>query len=174
MIATAVLLTLLAAGPKAEAHLVIGGQKVALAHGRAWRNGESMGVPGVSVILAEKPLTGLDWWKGDSNFAEGQRGIALRVDPSEAPGNERGKTPYRYTVSEDYELKLHAEAFGGWSARPLLKDLEVEDITVSGGRVTGTLRWKGTLANPFDDTQALTGLDATFDLPLEEIGPLPE
>ena len=162
-----------AASPEASGTVVVNGKTHSLKHGRAFRNGESMGVPGVSVILAEKPLDGLNWWKGDSNFNEGQRGVALRIDPSADPKNERGKEPFRFQVSEDYEIQLHAGEYRGWNAASLQAAMQVEEITVAGGWVKGKIEWKGTLPNPFDDQQVLTAYSATFSLPLEEIGPMP-
>jgi hypothetical protein len=162
-----------AASPEASGAVVINGKTFSLQHGRAWRNGESMGVPGLSVILAEKPLAGLDWWKGDGNFGEGQRGVALRIDPSADPKNERGKEPYRYAVAEDYEIQLHAGDYRGWNAATLTAAMPVEEITIAGGWVRGRIEWKGELPNPFDSEQILTAYSATFHLPLEEIGPQP-
>ena len=161
-----------AAGPESTGKVVINGKAAQLAHGRAWQNGIAMGIPLVSVIVAEKPLVDLDWWKGDSNFSEGQRGIALRIDPSPDPGNGR-EQPYRYRVAEDYEIKLHAEDFRGWNAAPLTAQMQVQELTVKDGRVRGKLEWQGTLANPFDDQQTITEFSASFDLPLETIGPIP-
>lgn len=162
-----------AANPEAAGTVVINGKTTNLAHGRAWQNGVAMGIPLVSVILSEKPLTDLDWWKGDSNFGEGQRGAALRIDPSPDPSSERDKPPYRYRVSEDYEIKLHAADFRGWNAATLTKEIQVQEITVKDGWVRGKVEWKGTLANPFDETQTITAFSATFHLPMEEMGPMP-
>ena len=162
-----------AATPEAAGTLTINGNTIKLPHGRAWQSGVAMGIPLVSVILAEKPLAGLDWWKGDSNFAEGQRGAALRIDPSPDPANDRDKPPFRYRVSEDYEIQLHAADFRGWNAATLTKDIQVQEITVKDGWVRRKLEWKGTLANPFDEAQTITAFSASFHLPMEEVGPMP-
>lgn len=162
-------LPLRAASPKASGSVTINGKTLTLAHGRAWRNGAVMGVPNVSVILGEKPLTDLDWMKGDSNFNEGLRGAALRIDPSALPDNTSGKEPYRYKVGEDYEIQLHAGEYRGWNAATLTAAMQVQEITVSKGWVHGRLEWKGTLANPFEEKEVLTAFSATFDLPLEEL-----
>jgi hypothetical protein len=159
-----------AATPQASGSVTINGKTVTLSHGRAWRNGEAMGVPIVSVILAEKPLAGLDWSNGDGNFNAGQRGVALRIDPSPDPKAQRGQEPYRYFVQEDYEIQLHAGDYRGWNAATLSAMMQVENITVAGGWVSGTLEWKGSLPNPFSEDQVLTAYSATFRLPLEEIG----
>jgi hypothetical protein len=159
--------------PEASAKVSINGKTTTLAHGRAWRTGESMGVPTVSVVLAEQPLEGLDWWKGDGNFTAGQRGVALRIDPSAAAANLRGREPYRYAIAADYELQLHARGYRSWNAASLTAGLQVEEISVAGGRVRGRLEWKGSLPNPFDEAEILDGLTAAFDLPLEDPGPLP-
>ena len=162
-----------AATPEASGSVTINGQAVTLSHGRAWQNGIAMGIPLVSVILAEKPLADLDWWKGDSNFSEGQRGAALRIDPSPVPENVRDQEPYRYRVQEDYEIKLHAADFRGWNAAPLTAQMQLHEITVKDGWVRGKLEWKGTLANPFDEGQTITAFSATFHLPMETMGPMP-
>lgn len=162
-----------AATPEASGTVVINGKSAKLSHGRAWQNGIAMGIPLVSVILAEKPLADLDWWKGDSNFAEGQRGTALRIDPSPDPSHERDQQPYRYRVAEDYEIQLHAADYRGWNAAPLSAEIQVQEITVNDGWVRGKLEWKGTLVNPFDAEQTITAFSATFHLPMEAMGPLP-
>jgi hypothetical protein len=116
------------------------------------------------VVRAEPPVLG---------GGEGQRGVALRIDPSADPKNSRGKEPYRYTVAEDYEIQLHAGDYRGWNAATLSAVMEVEEITIANGWVRGKIEWKGELPNPFDDTQVLTAYSAAFHLPLEEIGPQP-
>jgi hypothetical protein len=160
-----------AASPEASGTVVINGKSTTLAHGRAWKNGAIMGVPVVSIILAKKALADLDWSNGDSNFSEGQRGIALRIDPSLDPKAVAGKPPYHYKIEDDYEIQLHAREYRGWNAASLTADLQVEEITVADGWVRGKLVWKGSLPNLFDDTQILTEFSATFHLPLGEIGP---
>ncbi len=159
-----------AAAPQASGSVTINGKTTTLSHGRAWRNGEAMGVPIVSVILAEKPLADLDWSQGDGNFGAGRRGVALRIDPSSDPKAERGHEPYRYFVQEDYEIKLHAGDYRGWNAATLSATMQVEEMTVSGGWVSGQLEWKGSLPNPFSEDEVLTAYSATFHLPLEELG----
>jgi len=158
-----------AASPQAAGSVTINGKTIALTHGRAWKTGEAMGVPTISVILAEKPLDGLDWSKGDGNFGEGQRGVALRIDPSADPKAERGREPYRYAVQEDYEIQLHAGSYRGWNAATLAASMQVEELAVAGGWVTGKLEWTGTLPNPFEESERVTAYSATFKLPLEEL-----
>ena len=162
-----------AAPPSAAGSVTINGRSTALAHGRAWRNGAMLGVPGVSIILAEKSLAGLDWWQGDSNFSEGQHGVALRIDPTADPDNQKGKEPYRYNLDEDYQIQLHAADYRAWNAASLTKELQVSEITIKGDWVHGKLEWKGTLPNAFDEAEVLNAFSATFSLPLEEIGPMP-
>lgn len=159
-----------AASPEAAGSVTINGNTIALTHGRAWKTGEAMGVPTISVVLAEKPLDGLDWSKGDGNFGEGLRGVALRIDPSADPKAERGHEPYRYAVQEDYELQLHAGGYRGWNAATLTATNQVEEIAVAGGWVTGKIEWKGSLPNPFEESEVLTAYSATFKLPLEALG----
>src|SRR5262245_12092572 len=158
-----------AASPQASGSVTVNGKTLKLTHGRAWRNGAVMGVPLVSIILGEQALADLDWMKGDSNFSEGQRGVALRIDPSPDPANTSGKEPYRYAIDEDYEVQLHSGDYRGWNAASLTADLQMEEITVGKGWVHGKLEWKGKLPNPFEDTQVLEAFSATFDLPLEEL-----
>jgi hypothetical protein len=158
-----------AASPEASGSVTIGDKTITLAHGRAWRNGAVMGVPNISIILGEKPLAGLDWMKGDSNFNEGQRGAALRIDPSAAPDATSGKEPYRYVIDDDYELQLHAGEYRGWNAATLTAAAQVEEIMVSKGWVHGKIEWKGSLPNPFAEEEVLTAFSATFHLPLEDL-----
>ena len=158
-----------AASPEASGTVTIGGKTIKLAHGRAWRNGVFMGVPMVSIILGEKPLADLDWRKGDSNFNEGQRGVALRIDPSPVPEAVAGKEPYRYVIDDDYEIQLHAGEYRGWNAASLTAAAQVEEITVSKGWVHGKIEWKGSRPNPFAEEEILKEFSATFHLPLEEL-----
>lgn len=160
-----------AADPQASASVTVNGKTVTLAHGRAWLNGGAMGVPNISIILAEKPLAGLDWMNGDGNFNEGQRGVALRIDPTAGPDNTRGKEPYRYTVDNDYEVQLHAGNYRGWNAATLTAAMDVEEITVADGWVKGRIEWRGSLPNPFSEEEVLTAYSASFHLPLEKLEP---
>lgn len=163
-----------AASPNASGSVVINGKTITLAHGRAWQNGAIMGVPLVSIILAEKPLDDLDWSNGDSNFSEGQRGVALRIDPTPDVKNERGQEPYRYAIDADYEIQIHAADYRSWYAAALTAALELEDITVTDGWVRGKIEWQGSLPNPLDSEQIITAISATFLLPMGEIRPLPK
>ena len=158
-----------AAGPEATGSVTVNGKTVTLSHGRAWRTGVASGVPTVSIVLAEKPLDGLDWAKGDSSFSEGQRGVALRIDPSADPSNTRDKEPYRYAIAEDYEIQLHSGAYRGWHAASLTAANSVEEITVSNGWAQGKVEWKGSLPNPFAEEEVLTAYSASFKLPLETL-----
>ncbi|MEO8671702.1 MAG: hypothetical protein ABI411_10345 [Tahibacter sp.] len=163
-----------AAAPSASGSIVINGKTVMLTQGRAWKSGESMGVPMLDIMLAEKSLAGLNWWKGTDNFAEGQRGVVLRLKPNNSPTDKRDQATFHYLFDEDYQVSLYAGDFRQWNEAALTKDdVAISDLSVTKGVVSGKLAWKGKLDNPYEETQNITAWTATFSLPLEEVGPMP-
>ena len=159
--------------PQASGTLVIDGKSHALAHGRAWKNGSVMGVPGVQVMIAESSLADLDWWQQDEQLRAGKGGRVLDLKPGQVPENNAATPPYKY-VLEDYQASVRAADFGGGDAQTAEPAPQVVDITVTDGWVTGRVEWKGEDTAGWDPEHKLTAYSATFKLPLEEVGEMPK
>ncbi|MEO8671703.1 MAG: hypothetical protein ABI411_10350 [Tahibacter sp.] len=165
-----------AAGASASGSVVINGKTIALTQARAWTDGSIGGRPSsIDVVLAEKPLTGLNWWSSADHYSKGEFGVVLRFKAPLAPGVMPNTPALRFAIAESYNIMVYASDFGGWSETGLDKEsINGNDISLTNGVVQGKLDWKGTVANPYDDKQTVTAWSATFSLPLEAVGPIPK
>jgi hypothetical protein len=163
-----------AAAPTATGSLVIDGKTFNFSHGRAWRNGEMLGVPGVEVTLADAPLQGLDWWKQQEAIEGGQHGRVLIIKPSQVIAEGERKEPYRYVIEEGYRVSVSAPEFGNRRTTTMSEPPKVTNITMKDGWVEGEVTWAGEQTTGYDPVQKLSAYTARFRLPLDEIGDMPK
>lgn len=165
--------------------ITIDGKTIVLPYVQAFAAGHNGGRPTIDVMLAEKPLDGLQWWGSEAAFAAGKHGVVLRLQPTLVRQTTPDAARLDYEFNEDYATSVHAPSIQDWAAWSLSRDgitlneLSVTEYTAESGTLRGNLAWTGKVESVSYSaegatTSVVTAWTAKFELPLKNTGSPPK